>query len=140
VPATAFPSQQTLLTSAPSAPGVHDTFRANLNLIGPAPSAKSALNPLATPFVPALQSSHPLEARLRGWRATQSTVKMEMLRRTYGIAEPVRRGMELRVAGFGEWRPLALGGGTPLHSDILSGRDWEMDWDDVFAGECSPAA
>jgi proteasome maturation protein len=120
---------------------VHDTFRANLNLIAPAAGnskwGSSSLNPLATPFVPALQSNHPLEARLRGWRSTQNSLKMDMLRRTYGIAEPVRRGMELRVAGIGEWRPMSLGGGTPVHSDILSGRDWEMDWDDVFGGKWS---
>jgi hypothetical protein len=60
---------------------------------------------------------------------------METLRRTYGIAEPVKRGMELHITRMGEWRPMALGGGTPVHSDILSGRDWELGWEDVFHGK-----
>jgi proteasome maturation protein len=65
---------------------------------------------------------------------------METLRRTYGIAEPVKRGMELHITRMGEWRPQALGGGTPVHSDILSGRDWELGWEDVFHGKpfCLP--
>jgi hypothetical protein len=62
-------------------------------------------------------------------------MKMEGLRRTFGIAEPVKRGMELRIAGAGEWRPAVLGGGAGVHSDVLSGRDCEVQWEDVFVGE-----
>ena len=61
---------------------------------------------------------------------------MESLRRTFGIAEPVRRGMELKIAGAGEWRPQVLGGASSVHSDILAGRDCEIGWEDVFVGEC----
>lgn len=61
---------------------------------------------------------------------------MESLRRTFGIAEPVRRGMELKIAGAGEWRPQVLGGPSSVHSDILAGRDCEIGWEDVFVGEC----
>jgi proteasome maturation protein len=60
---------------------------------------------------------------------------MEMLRRTYGIAEPVKRAMELSIVGSGEWRPMGMGGGAGLHADILAGRDWELDWEDVFTGD-----
>lgn len=60
---------------------------------------------------------------------------MEMLRRQFGIAEPVRRGMELKIAQAGEWRPAALGGSSGLHRDILSGRDCEIGWEDVFTGK-----
>jgi proteasome maturation protein len=60
---------------------------------------------------------------------------MESLRRVYGIGEPVRRGMELRIAGMGEWRPRALGVSAGVHSDILSGRDAEVGWEDVFVGK-----
>ena len=59
---------------------------------------------------------------------------MEMLRRQFGIAEPVRRGMELKIAGAGEWRPAALGGSSGVHKDILQGRDCEIGWEDVFTG------
>ncbi|KKK20179.1 putative proteasome maturation factor Ump1, partial [Aspergillus ochraceoroseus] len=81
---------------APSAPGLPDTLRNNLTLpapVGP-PSSQSG-----TPV-----STHPLEARLLAWRQTQDALKMETLRRTYGIAEPVRRGMELKIVRDGTFR------------------------------------
>jgi hypothetical protein len=61
---------------------------------------------------------------------------MEMLRRQFGIGEPVRRGMELKIAREGEWRPAVLGGASQVHRDILEGRDCEVGWEDVFTGEC----
>ena len=60
---------------------------------------------------------------------------MESLRRTFGIAEPVRRGMELRICEVGEWRPSVLGGPSGVHADVLRGREAEMDWEDVWRGE-----
>jgi len=60
---------------------------------------------------------------------------MEGLRRTYGIAEPVRRGMEMRIAGQGEWRPRALGVSAGVSSDVLAGRDSEVQWEDIFGGD-----
>lgn len=62
---------------------------------------------------------------------------MEMLRRQFGIAEPVRRGMELKIAREGEWRPAVLGGASGVHRDILEGRDCEIGWEDVFVGQYS---
>lgn len=61
---------------------------------------------------------------------------MEALRRTFGIAEPVRRGMEMKIVGAGEWKPACLGGSDAVGMDILRGRDFgEMDWEDVFTGD-----
>jgi proteasome maturation protein len=60
---------------------------------------------------------------------------MEMLRRQFGIAEPVRRGMELKITREGEWRPAALGRSSGVHKDILEGRDTEIGWEDVFTGK-----
>lgn len=64
---------------------------------------------------------------------------METLRRTYGIAEPIRRGMELKMVRDSEWRPAILGGGAAglpsVHEDILRGRDDTMSWEDVFTGD-----
>jgi proteasome maturation protein len=61
---------------------------------------------------------------------------MESLRRTFGIAEPVRRGMELKMVRDSEWRPLALGNGLPsVHEDILRGKDTTITWEDVFTGD-----
>ncbi|CAG8955676.1 hypothetical protein HYFRA_00010941 [Hymenoscyphus fraxineus] len=110
---------------APSAPGLHDTLRAG---VGPTTS---------TSLTSAPDSSHPLESRLKNWEATQEALKMEGLRRTFGIAEPIRRGMELKVVRDGSWRPAVLGGSARggVHEDILRGRDCELAWEDVFQGD-----
>lgn len=63
---------------------------------------------------------------------------MTMLGRQFGIAEPVRRGMELQIVAAGEWTPAAAMTGTGpancVAGDILAGRDAEIGWEDVFAG------
>jgi proteasome maturation protein len=63
---------------------------------------------------------------------------MESLRRTFGIAEPVRRGMELKIVRGSEWRPAVLGGGAgglpSVHEDILRGRETDVTWEDVYSG------
>ena len=64
---------------------------------------------------------------------------MESLRRTFGIAEPVRRAMELRIVRGAEWRPACLGGSAGVGVDVLRGAEWgELGWEDVYTGEfCS---
>jgi proteasome maturation protein len=63
-------------------------------------------------------------------------MKMSLLRRQFGIAEPVRRGMELATVKSGEWRPAVLGEPSAgVHRQILEGRDCELDWEDVYQGE-----
>ena len=118
--------------SAPSAPGLHDTLRAG---VGPNPYD-------ATPGSTNPSSAHPLEARLKNWEATREALRMETLRRTFGMAEPIRRGMELKITREGEWRPMALpGSATPsIHEEILAGRDETITWEDVFTGEESRAS
>ncbi|KAL5116527.1 hypothetical protein ACEQ8H_005523 [Pleosporales sp. CAS-2024a] len=128
VPQKAHAGHVQLETSAPSAPGVHDTLRSRLGHTTTVSHGPSSNKPVA------LQSAHPLEARLVQWRETQDRVKMEMLRRQFGIAEPVRRGMELKITEAGEWRPAALGRSSGVHKDILEGRDTEIGWEDVFTG------
>ncbi|KAK7955695.1 uncharacterized protein PG986_004917 [Apiospora aurea] len=114
---------------APSAPGLYDTLR---NGVGATP-----LSTVTSDSDPCT-SRHPLESRLKAWEATQEAVRMESLRKTFGVAEPIRRGMELKTVRDGEWRPLALGGsvgGSSVHEDILRGRESHIDWEDVFTGE-----
>ncbi|PGH35689.1 proteasome maturation protein [[Emmonsia] crescens] len=112
---------------APSAPGVHDILRASLS---PAPTTQQQRTTAST---------HPLEARLLQWRQTHDAMKMESLRRVYGIAEPIRRGMELKIVQEGQWKPAALGGRneSTIHEDILTlgGRETEVTWEDVFDGD-----
>ncbi|KAI1299158.1 proteasome maturation factor UMP1-domain-containing protein [Xylaria venustula] len=128
-------------TSAPSAPGVYDVLRQGLNpsasLLPPPPSSSSSS------AAPAPVSRHPLESRLKAWEATQENLRMESLRKTFGMAEPIRRGMELKITREGSWRPACLGGGAgstgvgsaSVHEDILTGREASCDWEDVFTGE-----
>lgn len=117
---------------APSAPGLPDTLRNKITAQAPSgpPSATAETE------IPA--SAHPLEARLAAWRQTQNAMKMESLRRAYGIAEPVRRGMEMKIVRDGTFRPAVLGGAKAgnVHEDILTlgGRDTEVGWEDVFQG------
>lgn len=108
-------------------PGLHDNLRAG---IGPDPFQANTSS-----TVPA--SSHPLEARLKQWELTQTSLRMEALRRTFGIGEPIRRGMELQITRDGEWRPMVLGGGCApsVSEDILRGREATVEWEDVFTGE-----
>ncbi|KAK8119729.1 proteasome maturation factor [Apiospora kogelbergensis] len=116
---------------APSAPGLYDTLR---NGVGAVPLSTASSGSGVDPVT----SRHPLESRLKAWEATQEAVRMESLRKTFGVAEPIRRGMELKVVRDGEWRPLALGGsgrGGSVHEDILRGRETRIDWEDVFTGE-----
>lgn len=68
-------------------------------------------------------------------------MKMSLLRRQFGLAEPVKRQMELSICKAGDWRPACLGGagrssGTNgVHADILSGRDTEIEWEDIYVGD-----
>ncbi|KAI0023115.1 proteasome maturation factor UMP1 [Xylariomycetidae sp. FL0641] len=117
-------------TSAPSAPGVHDVLRAGLS--GAPPSSSSS--------TPQPTSRHPLEQRLKAWEATQEALRHEQLRRAFGMAEPIRRGMELSITRQGVWRPACLGGaggpsGRSVFEDVLLGKEATVDWEDVFAGE-----
>jgi proteasome maturation protein len=61
---------------------------------------------------------------------------MNMLRREFGVAEPIRRAMELKICQEGEWRPRVLGfKGEGVSEEVLSGRDASVEWEDVFNGE-----
>ncbi|KAF2089123.1 hypothetical protein K490DRAFT_72741 [Saccharata proteae CBS 121410] len=131
-PAPTAPASTVPQLGAPSAPGVHDTLRSNLGLTTPSAATTTASS--SSKGAP-LQSAHPLEARLNNWRATQDALKMEGLKRNFGMGEPIRRGMELRITGAGEWRPMVLGGSGGVHSDVLAGRDTEIGWEDVFKGD-----
>lgn len=62
---------------------------------------------------------------------------MTMLARTFGLAEPIRRGMELKLVRDADavGRPRALGRPSGVHEDILTGRDTEIAWEDVYADQ-----
>ncbi|KAL9058087.1 MAG: hypothetical protein Q9162_001949 [Coniocarpon cinnabarinum] len=121
------------ITSAPSAPGLPDTLRTrqpNLELF----SAPSDLPSSST----SLQSTHPLEARLRHWNDTRHALQMQLLKRQYGVAAPLIRGMELLDVEVNE-EALYWGGrktGGSVHGDVLRGCDWEVGgWEGVYSEE-----
>ncbi|KAI5798921.1 proteasome maturation factor UMP1 [Geopyxis carbonaria] len=102
-----------------------------------APSARSVPDTLRSQEAPhsvaaSINNRHPLEARLKAWDETQYNLKMESLRRLYGAAEPIRRGMEIKMCA--DYIPAQLGGASNLHKDILEGRDESCEWEDVFKG------
>lgn len=133
---TTFSHRQANQPGAPSVPGLHDTLRS-----GVGPSSLPTVDPKTSATTQPLASAHPLEARLARWQATQHALQMEGLRRTFGMAEPVRRAMELKIVRDSEWRPAALGGTggsrgmVGMHEDILLGRDTRIGWEDVFTGD-----
>lgn len=135
VPAAGYTTSTKPTISAPSAPGLPDTLRRKL-----APSTQNEASAASTTAQPS--STHPLESRLLAWRTQQQDLKMEMLRRHYGIAEPIKRQMELQIVSAGEWRPAALGAGqgsANVHTQILEGRDCEITWEDIYTGEAGEA-
>ncbi|KAF2859256.1 proteasome maturation factor UMP1 [Piedraia hortae CBS 480.64] len=118
VPPAHYPTTTSPFKFAPSAPGVQDSLRTTV----------------ANPTQPT--STHPLESRLKQWRAQQDALKMELLRRQFGIAEPVRRAVELNIVRAGEGVVCKeLGGSSKVHEEILMGREAEVDWEDVYPGE-----
>jgi len=94
---------------------VHDTLTHGL------PSTSSTLN-----------ARHPLESRIKNWNAQQDELKMEMAKRLGGIGEVVRIATERKIVE--DFRPVALGGPSNLHLDILMGRDTRIDIDDIYNG------
>ena len=43
--------------------------------------------------------------------------------------------MELKICREGEWRPQCLGGSASVGEDILTGRDADVTWEDVYRGD-----
>ncbi|KAG0681030.1 20S proteasome maturation factor [Pichia californica] len=93
--------------SAPSAPGLVDTLRAG----GPV-SIASKIN-----------NRHPIESRILNWEENTTKSKMETHRRIFGMADPIKREMELSIVQQSEFRPQILGGSSNIHSDILKNKD-----------------
>jgi proteasome maturation protein len=111
VPTTLKPTQGAVSVSV-----VHDTLSLGL------PSTSSTIN-----------SRHPLESRIKNWNTQQDELKLEMARRLGGIGEVIRIATERKVVGE-DFRPVALGGPSNVHLDILSGRDTKIDIDDIYNG------
>lgn len=78
-----------------------------------------------------INNRHPLESRLENWEETQSQLRLESMRRIYGIAEPVRRGMELFHCAEGA-RHTGYQMEDGIGMDILRGTDTKLDVSDIW--------
>lgn len=85
----------------------------------------------AVPLSSQLNDRHPLEARLQHWEATQRDRQLEQYRQIFGIAEPMKRVMELEIVDRTDFNPLNQ---SALHRDILLNKDASIDWEDVYPG------
>ncbi|GMF38132.1 unnamed protein product [[Candida] boidinii] len=105
--------------SAPSAPALHDTLRS-----GEGPMSISSQ----------INNRHPLESRIANWEETQRASQLEMCRRTFGAADPIKKTMELNIIQQNEFKPSLLGPSSNLHRDILLNKDTTVDWEDIYTG------
>ncbi|KTW28441.1 hypothetical protein T552_01703 [Pneumocystis carinii B80] len=104
-------------TSSPSVKTIHDTFRFGLK------SSELDTN-----------SHHDLEVFLNRWKHEENESKMELLNRIFGISEPIRRKMELKIIDS-EFRPMIFEKSSNIHYDILTGNDSSIDIDEIFLGD-----
>lgn len=95
-------------------PSLPDTFRNQL-----------AARPLNTQ----LNDRHPLEGRITNWEETQYKRQLEQYRQIFGVAEPIKRVMELKIVEQSDFNPL---NSTNIHRDILLNKDASIDWEDIY--------
>ncbi|SCU94715.1 LANO_0E07822g1_1 [Lachancea nothofagi CBS 11611] len=92
----------------------------------------------ATPLSTQTNGKHPLETKLQSWDQTQRNRDLEQYRRVFGLAEPMKREMELAIVQNSDFNPLSQstdsGFSTSLHRDILLNREASVDWEDVYQG------
>lgn len=85
----------------------------------------------AVPLSSQMGHQHPLQSRVEGWEATQRARQLEQYRQVFGIAEPMKREMELQIVERTDFNPLRREAHS-LHEDILRGNDTSLDWEDVY--------
>lgn len=83
----------------------------------------------AVPMSTQLNDRHPLESRIQNWEETQRNRQLEQYRQIFGIAEPMKRVMELEIVNRTDFNPLNH---SSLHNDILLNKDSSIDWEDVY--------
>ncbi|SCU87191.1 LAME_0D09120g1_1 [Lachancea meyersii CBS 8951] len=114
-------------TASNAAPALPDTLRSQ--------------NGGATPLSTLVNGKHPLEPKLQNWDHTQRQRDLQQYRQVFGLAEPMKREMELAIVQNSDFNPLSLGTASSssnltsgLHQDILRNREASVDWEDVYPG------
>lgn len=85
----------------------------------------------AVPLSTQLNDRHPLESRLQNWEQTERKRQLEQYRQIFGVAEPMKRVMELEIVDRTDFNPLNH---SSLHHDILLNKDCTIGWEDVYPG------
>ncbi|CAH00142.1 Ump1p [Kluyveromyces lactis] len=83
----------------------------------------------ARPLNTQLNDRHPLESRVRNWDETQHKRQLEQYRQIFGVAEPMKRVMELKLVQNTDFNPLNQ---SNLHKDVLMNKEASIDWEDVY--------
>lgn len=83
----------------------------------------------AVPLSSQLNDRHPLMMRVQSWEQTQRERQLEQYRQVFGIAEPMKRVMELEIVQNTDFNPL---NSSNIHQDILLNKDTSIDWEDVY--------
>ncbi|CAR28919.1 hypothetical protein ZYGR_0U02780 [Zygosaccharomyces rouxii] len=99
------------------------------NAIKSLPDTLRQQNGGSVPQSSQLSNRHPLEARLQNWEETQRKRQLEQYRQIFGIAEPMKRVMDLKLVEQTDFNPLNQ---SNLHRDILLNKDSSIDWEDVY--------
>ena len=87
----------------------------------------------ALPLSTQLNDRHPLESHLQRWEDTQYRRQLEQYRQVFGIAEPMKRVMELELVKSTDFNPLSdITQNSSIHRDILMNKDNSIDWEDVY--------
>lgn len=108
-----------------------------MNVVPPTSSAHietplgADISAVPQPAAQNFNGSHPLEQRVANWRANEEAFKMQLLQRSQGAAEPIRRQMEIQLVEKSTFVPEIVGGPSNLHLDILRNQDASIDWEDV---------
>lgn len=103
-----------------------------------APALSDRLRPQnggSTPLSSQVNGKHPLEQRLKNWDQTQHERNLQQYRQVFGVAEPLKREMELQIVENTDFNPLASCANTSsLHRDILLNKEASVDWEDIYPG------
>lgn len=106
------------------------------NAIATLPDTLREQNGGCLPISTQLNNQHPLQHHLQNYQSNERARTMEQYRQIFGIAEPMKRTMELKIVQGTDFNPLNE---NHLHSDILKNKDCSVDWEDVYQGGMNKA-
>ena len=85
----------------------------------------------AVPLSSQLNDRHHLMHRVQNWEETQHRRQLEQYRNIFGLAEPMRRMMEIGIVDATDFNPVSQGQSS-IHRDILMNKETSVDWEDIY--------